>query len=289
MPTGAALDPRRNAYRRDLAASSLRGQVEASRFTDGDVQQVARMRLPVRRAPDPAAALDTEALLGESFVVLDDADGWSWGQLVQDGYVGYVPSDGLAQPASPPTHRVTATLAMVYVEPNALSEPLMRAPFNAQLTIADMSDDFARLETGGFVGRHQIVPIGEFDNDYVAAACRFVGAPYLYGGKTAIGIDCSGLVQIVLRAAGIAAPRDSDMQQEEVLPTVVIGADLAGLQRGDLVFWPGHVGIMLDAITMVHTSATNMCVAIEPVCDVAERSRKGGPAIASVSRPVAPK
>ncbi|MGI9426797.1 MAG: C40 family peptidase [Hyphomicrobiaceae bacterium] len=285
MTDAAEPDPRRHAYRADLAAEKLRGRVEALRFVEPERRHVASPTVPVRRMPDPNAPLDTEALLGEVVHVYEDAAGWSWVQLERDGYVGYLPSDGLGELGATATHRVSSPLVMVYSKPSALAEPLMRAPYNAQLAIAEMTGEFARLESGGYVGCRHIAPLATGERDFVEAACRFVNAPYLYGGKSALGIDCSGLVQIVLQAAGYEVPRDSDMQQAEISPSVEIGADLAGLERGDLVFWTGHVGIMQDATMMVHASATNMCVAVEAVCDVAERSRKDGPAVASVSRP----
>jgi len=285
MADGTKLDPRRHAYRGNLAAAALLDRIDAPRFVEGRTFHVATMRSPVRRSPQHDAPLDTEALYGETLTVYDEANGWSWVQLDGDGYVGYMPSADLSPEIIAPTHRVSAVLVLVYSDASALSAPLAHLSFNSKVRVAGYAGEFARLESGGFVGRRHLCEIELVEPDYVDNALRFIGLPYLFGGKSAFGLDCSGLVQIVLQAAGIEAPRDSDMQLAEVVPKVDIGPDLAGLQRGDLVFWTGHVGIMIDATMMVHASAANMSVALEPVCDVAERSRQGGPVIAGVSRP----
>ena len=285
MYDNGQLDPRRHAYRSDLAAASLREQVNVPRYVEGTQAQVSVFAAPVRRRPDAEAPLDTEALFGEVLTIYDERDGWAWVQLARDGYVGYVPSDQFQHDVCAPSHRVNSQLAVAHTEPNALSEPVARFPFNAQILVADLDEKFARLETGGFIPRTTLKEVSSTDPDYVATALRFVGLPYVYGGKSALGLDCSALVQTVLQAAGYEAPRDSDMQLEEIEPGVEIGPDLAGLQRGDIVFWPGHTGIMLDTTTMVHANALHMCVSIEPVCDVAERARGNGPVVAGVSRP----
>ena len=285
MTNRNGLDPRRNAYREDLAAARLEGHVDAPRFATGSERQVRVPSLPIRRLPSHDAPRDTEALLGETVLVYEDRNGWSWVQLSRDGYVGYVPSSELSAELFPATHRVVAVLAIIYSKPDATAEPFGRAPFCAEVAVEDIDGAFAKLRSGGYIGRQHIVEPDHVQPDYVSNALRFVGFPYLLGGRTATGIDCSGLVQNVLQAAGYAAPRDSDMQFNEILPRVEIGADLAGLQRGDIVFWPGHVGIMVDATMLVHATATHMSVTVEPVCDVAERARKDGPVVSGVGRP----
>ncbi len=281
----SGLDPRRHAYRDDLAAKGLEGRVEAPRFAEGRLYQVRVVRTPVRRQPRLDAPRDTEALMGEHLTVYDEIEGWAWGQLERDGYVGYLPLADLSLDIMTPTHRVAGILALVYASPSALSEPIQHLSFNAHVTVIGERGAFAELATGGFIGKKYLTEAGTIDPDYVAAARRFTGLPYLFGGKSAFGLDCSGLVQNVMQAAGYNVPRDSDMQAAEIGPKIEIGENLNGLQVGDIVFWPGHVGLMVDRTTLVHASATNMSVALEEVREAAERSRGDGPIVQAVARP----
>jgi len=304
----SGLDLRRHAVRSDLADARLRDQVDVARFTEGTVWQVVTPVVPVRRRPDERAPRDTEVLFGELVRIFDMRGGWAWVQLESDGYVGYVPTSTLSATLTQPTHRICAVSAMVYAEPSALSEPIMALSLGSRVSIRTEEPDttqgragdegvieraedralFAELSSGGFVGwKHLTGPADiapNFSLDFVAVAERFIGTPYIFGGKSALGIDCSGLVQVALAAAGICAPRDSDMQQNEIGRQISIGEDLSGLQRGDLVFWPGHVGLMANANDIVHANAANMQVTCEALSTVADRSRKTGPRLTAVRR-----
>jgi cell wall-associated NlpC family hydrolase len=280
------LDARRHAYRPDIADVRLKGQVDAARFVSGAPARVAEPVVALRRHPAPTAPRDTEALFGERVHVFDRQAGWAWLQLERDGYVGYLPEATITHADCSPTHRLCVPAAIVYAEPSALAEPVRNLPLNATVAIVGSQKGFAELDDGGFVGERFLAPCGQaFEPDHAATAERFLGVPYLFGGRSAIGgIDCSGLVQMALAAAGIAAPRDSDMQQAEVGQPITVGADFAGLARGDLVFWPDHVAIMVSSTEVVHASATNMCVAREPLTVVADRSCKGGPRLGMARR-----
>jgi len=280
------LDRRCNAYRDDLADAALEGSVQASRFVAGQPYQVVVAIAPLHPVPSQGADLDTEALGGEAVQVFDVKDGWAWCQLAGDGYVGYVPVDMLAKEAPPkPTHRVAAREAFAYQEPTARSKPLRSWLFSSAFKVIATNDDFFELADGGFVGRQHIEAVDAIEPDYVATALALLGAPYLWGGKSMRGIDCSGLVQLSLLRAGIACPRDTDMQARELPGSLAVtDGSLDALQRGDLVYWPGHVGIMIDDRQMVHANGTNMSTAIEPVTQVAERSRQGGPIATAVKR-----
>ena len=281
-----ALDPRRNVFRPDLAAQSLYGRVTVPRYAAGVPRQVVRSSVPLRRVPQHQASFETEALFGETVTVYDEADGWAWLQLDHDRYVGYVPADTLTAEVRAPTHRVAALGTFVYPVPDIKSPPLLQLSLNAGLAIADGDDKFSRLATGGFVVTRHLSDKGRFARDFVDVAERFVGVPYLWGGRTRIGIDCSGLVQMSMHAAGLEAPRDSDMQRGEIGSDVLVPETLEGLQRGDLVFWPGHVGIMIDSVLMVHANAHHMAVVTETLPEAAGRiARDGGPRIAAIRRP----
>lgn len=264
-------DRRRNAWREDLAAAELRNIVAAPRFVEGAPARVTRSVVPLRRTPTAGAPLETEALFGERLTVFDEADGWAWVQLARDRYVGYVASAALASDIVEPTHRVEALGTFVYPHADIKAPPVMHLPLGAEVTVRDADAKFAELATGGFVVVRHIVERARFAKDFVDVAERFVGAPYLWGGRTRIGMDCSGLVQIALEAAGFSCPRDSDMQEAELGTSVLVPGDLEGLERGDLVFWPGHVGVMVDAVMLLHANAYHMAVAVEPLRVAAER------------------
>lgn len=287
MP-GPALDPRVNAYRGDLADARLDGRVKALRFAAGEAAQVSRPVLQLRRRPGADEPLDTEAVLGETLRVFETAGGFSWVQLDRDGYVGYASAEAVTREIVEPTHRVSALATFVYPGQDIKVPPLMQLPLGAAVCVTSMDDRFATVTlaggaTGRIVARH-LAAIDRPARDFVDVAERFIGAPYLWGGRTRHGLDCSGLLQTALEAAGIAAPRDSDMQQAALGTEVLIPADLEGLERGDLVFWPGHVGIMVDGVMLLHANAHHMAVATEPLAQAADRIARTGLRISAVRR-----
>ncbi|MEX1060932.1 MAG: NlpC/P60 family protein, partial [Methyloceanibacter sp.] len=231
-------DPRRHAYREDLAAETLRGLVKAGRYVTGEPRQVSAPSLPLRREPRFDATLDTEALFGEALTLYDESEGWAWVQLSRDNYVGYMPSEGLTPRLAAPTHRIAALRTYVYPEPDGKTPPLSLLSLNALVTSLRTDGKFLALAGGGHVFAGHAVPVGEVAPDFVAVAEAFLGTPYLWGGRTSVGLDCSGLVQLAVEAAGYAAPRDADMQAAE-LGRAIGWRTGAKLRRGDLVFWEG--------------------------------------------------
>ncbi|MEM9590241.1 MAG: NlpC/P60 family protein [Pseudomonadota bacterium] len=277
------LDPRRHAFREGLAAASLRGSVEAERYAEGERRQVVASVLPLRRTPHADANLDTEALFGETLVVFDEDDGWSWVQLDHDDYVGYVPSTGLGPIGPPATHRIAALRTYVFPEPDAKAPPLQMLSLNARVNIGEADGSYARIDTGGFVYTKHLAPVSEYALDFVAVAEGFLGAPYLWGGRTSVGLDCSGLVQLAAAAAGHTVPRDADMQEAEAGEPVDILAG-AELTRGDLIFWEGHVGVMTSASRFLHANAYHMAVAHEPFAEARTRIKNAGFEVTSARR-----
>ena len=276
-------DPRRHAYREDLAAEKLRGLVKAARYVKGEPRQVSAPSLPLRREPRFDATLDTEALLGEAVTLYDESEGWAWVQLARDNYVGYMPSDGLVPDVVPPTHRVSVLRTYVYPEPDAKTPPLSLLSLNALVTALATDGKFLALAGGGHVFAGHAVPVGEVAPDFVAVAETFLGTPYLWGGRTSVGLDCSGLVQLALEAAGHAAPRDADMQAAELGRAIDLRRG-AKLRRGDLVFWEGHVGIMTGSKDFLHANAFHMAVEVEPFAAAKRRIKAAGYEVNCVRR-----
>jgi cell wall-associated NlpC family hydrolase len=262
-------DPRVTPARPDLASRHLQGQVEAARFVDGTVREVRDESAPLRREPAPDAALDTEALKGECVTVYEtDEEGWCWGQLERDGYVGWLPANALTAPGPPATHWVRVLRTLAFPGASIKLPPIAGYAMGCRLAVQRTEGPFAVTPSGYVPARH-LAPLDVHETDFVAVAERFLGAPYLWGGKTSLGIDCSGLVQVALHACGAACPRDSDMQERAL--GAAVATDVAGLRRGDLVFWKGHVAIVRDADTVVHAASFHMMVVLEPIADVVRR------------------
>ena len=251
--------------RPDLAAAHLRGRVGATAFAPGEARRVIAPLLDLTTGPEATATRATQLLHGEAFTVYEERpDGRAWGQAALDGYVGYVDARQLGR-AVGTGRRVTALWSHLYTRALVKGEIEHDLPFLADVPVCGTSGSFAKLRGGGFVPAAHLAPVAP---DFVAQAERFLGVPYLWGGRSARGIDCSGLVQLALLATGIPAPRDSDMQ------AALLGEDLGPkdvLRRGDLVFWKGHVGIMRDRDTLLHANAHHMAVASEPLFAVVAR------------------
>ncbi len=279
------LDPRLHAFREGLAAAALQDRVRAPRYSEGEVRQVAAPVVPVRVAPRFEAALATEALSGELLTVYDIRDGWAWVQLREDGYVGYTPLDGLSTMVEDNTHRVSARLTYLYPAPDMKRPPITKMSFSCTVApIGKLEGRFVELSRGGFIFADHLVGIRERAKDFVRVAERLVGAPYLWGGKTTLGIDSSGLVQLAQTAAGIRCPRDSDMQLASA-GEPIDPSNLDAIQRGDLLFWKGHVAIAQSADWMIHASGHHMEVVVEQIRRAVERTAETHGPLLAILRP----
>jgi hypothetical protein len=274
MTDNKPFDRRLTPARPDLAAISLQGIVAAPRYVAPRRMRVRSETVALRAEPHPEAGMDTQALFGERVDVYEiDMEGWAWGQLARDGYVGYLAADDLvdvladdsAEVAA--THRVLAPRTFVYPARNMKTPPLSALPMNALVHVLDSDGTFARLREGYVWARH-LTSLDFAEIDFVAVAERFLDAPYLWGGKTWQGLDCSGLIQIALQAAGLEAPRDTDMQASQLDAPLPLDADL---KRGDLVFWKGHVGVMRDSQILLHANGHFMQVTSEPLIEARAR------------------
>ncbi len=278
------LDPRLHAFRPDLAARNLSGRIEARRFVAGSPAQVRRGTADLRRAPAADAPLDSQLLFGEAVTCYETKDGWAWVQNRSDGYVGYVEAGALTEEVAVPSHRVSVLRSFLYAEPDLKAPTLDCLSVTSPVAAVAERDGFSEIAGGGWIyGRH-LEPLDAVAPDYVAGALQFLGVPYLWGGRSSLGLDCSALIQLVLARAGIACPRDSDMQAAELGERVAQGRPERPLRRGDLIFMPGHAVIALDEEQVVHANAHDMLVAIEPLAPVIARvaEESGRPAEATV-------
>lgn len=264
-----SFDPRVTPARPDLAAAFLEGQIEAARFVEGSPFQVSAGVAPLRVAPQPDALQDSQALFGEIVTVYEEKDGWAWAQAARDGYVGYIDMDALSAPAIAPTHRVSALRTYVFSGPSIKTAPRFLLSLTAEVTVTREDGKLAEIARGGFVPMAHLMPIGMHASDWVGQAERFVGAPYLWGGKESLGLDCSGLIQSAMVASGMACPRDSDMQEAALGTAIAI--DAGNLRRGDLIFWKGHVGVMIDSQNLLHANAFHMATEVEPLGETIRR------------------
>ena len=279
MTFDMTFDRRITPARPDLAAAFLKGKAEAARFVEGRRAMVARGRAGLHARPDAQAPLVSELLFGELVTIYDSADGWSWVQAGSDDYVGYV-RDGALGAAVSPAMRVPVLLAPVFSGPDLKTPVRDLLPMNAHVSQRAAQGDYIEAEPDGFVHRRHLAPLDWREDDFVAVAERFLGVPYVWGGKTFAGLDCSGLVQTALAATGVFAPRDTDMMESSLGHAIT----LQDARRGDLVFWKGHMGVVLDGARLLHANAFHMQVAIEPLAGALARIEKTAGPVTAVKR-----
>ncbi|WP_132589368.1 MULTISPECIES: NlpC/P60 family protein [unclassified Rhizobium] len=266
------LDRRLHAYRPDLAEAGLEGRVEALRFVPGTRARVGVPVVGLRPAPDLAKGIDTELLLGEDVTVFDRAEGWCWVKAASDGYVGYLPEAALSGALVEPTHIVTVQRTFLYLEAELRKPHKSILSMGSRVRIVGEAETrgnrYAMLEDGTAIFAKHLQPIGAGEGgDYVDVASRFIETPYLWGGRSGLGIDCSGLVQLSMLMTGRSAPRDTDMQSANLGEPI----GRSELRRGDLVFWKGHVAVLEDSETIIHANGHTMTVARENLEEAIKR------------------
>ncbi|TPK80491.1 NlpC/P60 family protein [Mesorhizobium sp. B2-4-18] len=262
-----ARDARLHAFRSDLADARLKGEVTADRFVAGRPGRIAASVADLRKGPRPDAGITTQFLFGDDLLVFEEREGWAWVQGERDGYVGYVADAMLGGRDHASTHIVSVPRTFLYPGPDLRFPIAGQLSMGSTVTVTGAAETrgthYALLPSGKAVIAGHLQPIGEVAGDYVSVAETFLGTPYLWGGVSGFGIDCSGLVQLAMRMAGKDVLRDSDMQAASIGEPLEPGPDFSGLRRGDLVFWKGHVAIMTDAETMIHANGHTMLVSRE--------------------------
>lgn len=279
-------DPRIHPYRVDLAAEHLRDVVAVDCYVTGTSKTVSAGSVSLRRKPQSDAAQDTELLFGETVTVYEEKNGWSWLQAKVDGYVGYAPTEALQEKLGDVTHHVAALRSYLFPEPDLKIPPIALLSMNSAVRVIEQDGAYCAIEGGGWLYTRHLAAIGDFETDHAEVAQRFLGAPYYWGGKTSVGLDCSGLIQMALARCGQPVPRDSDMQENSIGVAVQFDGDQSVLQSGDLIYWPGHAGIWIDPDRFIHANATDMMVAIASLKHVAAYIKEAtGDEIRSVRRP----
>lgn len=269
------LDRRLNAFRDDLADARLKERVEAARFVQGKPAEIVVAVTDFLCEQRVDSGLATQGLMGEAVTVFEDRDGWSWVQRDDDGYVGYVETRHLAPPTGETTHRIVAPRTFLYPKADLKTRPLAGLSMGSRVRVSDHATtrgtDYHVLADGSAIIARHLAHVDECTSDPVDVAESLIATPYLWGGDSAFGIDCSGLMRLAHMMSGRVVLRDSDMQAASIGTELKTAGDYSNLQRGDLVFWKGHVGIMQDAANLIHANGHTMDVAVEPLAQAIDR------------------
>jgi len=300
MAKNNQIDLRLFAWREDLAAAKLRGQVKAAQYVEGEEAQITAPVADLRALPSDEAVLQTQLLYGEPFCIYEEKNGWAWGQAGLDDYVGYLRADSLTPfsqqaQSAPPDHQIATLASFVYPKQDIKTRPLLALSMGARVKLTEKTERFAYIDNLGWVIASHVkkIHVKPLDTqqandpiaDYMAAALQFLDSPYLWGGRSHLGLDCSALVQLALMQAGFTCPRDTDMQERALGQTVSDNSlHHENLRRGDLVFWKGHVGILQSPQQLLHANASYMKTIIEDFATARKRIAKIQGDISSIRR-----
>ncbi|EJF81295.1 NlpC/P60 family protein [Bartonella doshiae] len=268
-------DPRLHAFRNDLADKRLETEISAQRFVEGEKKRVNIAVAGLFKESNKKSERQTECLLGEDLLIFEQKETMSWGQSLKDGYVGYIETAALCTSSIKQTHIVSVPRTFQYLQTDLRKPMEYSLSMGSKVTVVDQTEVrdvmYSVLENGKAIISRHLSPIGRVYEDYVTVAETFIHTPYLWGGVSGFGIDCSGLIQLSMMMTGKMVLRDTDMQQKTIgIPLT----DDDKLQRGDLIFWKGHVAIMVDHENIIHASGYSMDVTIEPLEEAITRIAK---------------
>ena len=277
------LDPREHPYKKNVAASYLKNEIVSERYVDGETTKVTASLLPMHCEPDFRATRASELLFGEIFTIYDLTENWAWGQSQTDGYVGFVPAKSLSEELVAATHEVGVLRTYAFSCPNLKSEILTTLHMTSRVLVTCEQGGYYFTDVGGWVPKSHLKRIGDYERDVVKIARKYLGAPYLWGGRSSFGLDCSGLVQLSLAGIGRSVPRDSDQQERSVGKKLDNG--LLDASPGDLLYMPGHVAMMSTLETVIHSNAFHMSVIEEPLGRLLDRLDTQKIRVSTVRRP----
>ncbi|WKL57895.1 NlpC/P60 family protein [Asticcacaulis sp. ZE23SCel15] len=277
-------DPRLTPYKDGVAEIALQGVITAARYVVGELLTCNVTSAAMSDEPGAHAEQSNQILFGERFKVIERKHDYVWGQSMRDGYVGYVHAGAFTSDWHLPTHFVSTLRTFVFADTSIKSAIKKILSLNSLVSVTREEGKFSFINDLGWVYTAHLSGFDRFADDYVDVAETFLHAPYQWGGRESIGVDCSGLVQQAIYATGRSCPRDTYMQAAELGDVIEIGPDFGGLERGDLVFWKGHVAIMMDAETIIHANAFHMKTAIKSLKDAVARIEASGNGLPTVFR-----
>lgn len=253
-----------------VAEAGWEDRVDAPTYVEGTWKAIRSPVADLRAAP--GGARDRQLVTGERFLVLEDREGWSFGRAERDGYVGYIPSEQLGEDTEA-THLVAVRASHAYKMPSLKAPEMSPLTFGARVRVTDERHHYFEIGHESFVPKPHLRPLDRPFRDPATVAQLYFGTPYLWGGNSSWGIDCSGLIQAACLACHLPCPGDTDLQQAALGHSVPNGS---ALERGDLLFWKGHVAMAVDEATLIHANAHHMAVAYEPAAAAIARIEAQG-------------